>query len=227
MLTTILLAAAVCAQPGVSVHLAVSQDPTEKMPSGPQPRFTSCTKCEEVSYTVAGREGKDRIDRTPILEIRASDVAESWIYVSTFLDPEKLYYSLFLFPSDDLRRKAERLVADHENERFVVFSCSEVTNFGRISSIWRKDIRAAVFESEDEARTLADRLGLKPKLIPFDREADDRKRVAYLRSWLSEFAGRPNVRESIAKEEPELFRFLERYPKYWKLLDREDGSENP
>lgn len=225
MLTLFLLTAAMCSEPFVSVHLAVSEDRSTWPAFGPEPRITSCAGCEEVGYSIAGRAGKVRIVPKPLLQISGVQVRESQIVAETDLyDPEKLYYQLLLLPNDDLLSEIGKIIDDHWNDRVVMFNCSDVTQIDWITPLWKRNIPVGIFESRQGARTVANRLGIKPEVIPFDRDKDEASRVEYLRAIFREYAGQPNPRQQIAREKPELHRFLEKYPSYWNIFEEESEA---
>ena len=54
---------------------------------------------------------------------------------------------------------------------------------------------------------------------------DEARRVRYLRSMLGDYALLPDAEERIRRDEPDLHRFLERHPQYWKLLEEERADQ--
>jgi hypothetical protein len=224
-LALLLLANAACSDPYLSAHLAASENQSKLSPHGPPPRFTSCDECTEVSYSVAGLSGHVRIAPEPVLRIHRKEVADSAIIVEGEpYDFEKLYYILLLFPKDDLSTEIAEIVKKHESERFVIFSCSEVVQVSWVSPLWNRNIRAGVFLSEGGARSLAARLDLEPELIPFDPQADELRRIGFLHYVLGRYAGSRDARERIEREDRKLARFLEQYPRYWKIFQEEEEA---
>ncbi len=229
MLAVLLLAAATCSDPYLSVHLAPSANPTEWPRYGPRPRFTVCNNCQEIDYRVLTLVGRVQIDPHPVLRIDSKHVTASEIRVATSpYEPERPYYELLLWPDRNLASELADLVEAHRNDVALVLSCSDVTQFQRITLLWARYIPVAASYSEADVRRVATRLGLDPKLIPLDRAADEERRVQFLRSTLSDYAGEPNARERIAREQPNLYKFLETHPKYWRILaEEEEDARRP
>jgi len=230
MLAALLLAAATCSEPQVSIHLAVSDQHTEWLGPlhGPRGRFRSCSDCQEIDYDFAGRSGRLQIDPEPILRIDRKRIASSEIRArSRVYQPEHIYYQLVLYPDRALSQDLTLLVERNRYEVIAVLSCSEVMYISLATPPWTHYVFAGVFDSEVDARRFADRLGLDPTMHPFDREKDERDRVDLLRVILGEYAGERDARKRIAREEPELHGFLEAHPRYWSILSELEAEQRP
>jgi len=211
--------AALTAACAISIHLVVSDDPGSWPNTGPRPRFTECDSCIDLDYRLPVGVGRVRAATEPILTIQPEDLQESSIAAFTpMFEPEQILHALYVSPGPRDANKVAALVSDHWNDRHLVFICSQVTSVGWIAPTWRKSVPIAVFTSADDATKLAKELGLTPNVTAYDREADEARRANYIRNVLAYYAGLPNGRQRLLLEEPELFDFLDRYPRYWKLF---------
>jgi hypothetical protein len=132
--------------------MAVSDDRNEWLePSShlPEPRFTSCERCDEVDYRFAGHSGTVRIDPKPLLRIERRQIVESELQVrSPVFEPGRRYFQLWPSADEPLAGELTRLANEEPNEIVVVMHCSDVIYLRRLGPTWRRFVPAGYFAGE-------------------------------------------------------------------------------
>lgn len=221
MLIALVIAAAALSQAGlVSVHLVVSDDPALRPVHRPSPRFTECSDCREVRVSLGGKEMLVRTALEPVLEIPIADISGASIDVTTTIyEPEMLLFTVRISLRDT--SKLNDMVDRHWNERALIKHENRVSYMAWINPSWKRKIPIGLFETHAEARAFANRLNQDPVAHPFDRQSDERGRIMYLCSLLGDYSHLSQPRKEIEGKDPELIQFLDRYPRYWRLMSDE------
>ena len=179
----------------------------------PAPTFFECPGCKTVKYlTRYGVSWDVQVQEKPILTLSADDIASAKIWEWAFLyQPEKHYFRLQFVPKHKAQEKFSKLQIGTTNEYLLVTIGGEIAVIEKASTHASQFILGGYFDTVEEAKAMAFKLGFIPTVHPFDKE-----RFIAEKDFIAE-----KMSESMKflAENPEEFRaIIEEYPSYQKDL---------